>query len=131
MGGRRARRLHDGAHPACHGRYPRWQAPRARREHQGHSNLLSEVPTIAEADVAGFDYPIWYGIWAPAGTPAEVVEKVAKDIARALGAPDVRASLAKDGADPVSMTQPEFVRFVLSEAENAKRIVEAAGIKPQ
>jgi tripartite-type tricarboxylate transporter receptor subunit TctC len=98
---------------------------------KGRSNLLPEVPTIAEAGVAGFDYPIWYGIWAPAGTPAKVVEKVAKDIARALGAPDVRASLAKDAADPVSMTQPEFVRFVLSEAENAKRIVEAAGIKPQ
>jgi tripartite-type tricarboxylate transporter receptor subunit TctC len=98
---------------------------------KARSNLLSEVPTIAEAGVAGFDYPIWYGIWAPAGTPAEVVEKVAKDIARSLGAPDVRASLAKDGVDPVSMTQPEFVRFVLSEAENAKRIVEAAGIKPQ
>ena len=98
---------------------------------KGRSNLLSEVPTIAEAGVAGFDYPIWYGIWAPAGTPAEVVEKVAKDIARALGAPDVHASLAKDGADPVSMTQPEFARFVLSEAENAKRIIEAAGIKPQ
>jgi hypothetical protein len=43
----------------------------------------------------------------------------------------VRASLAKDGADPLSMTQPEFVRFVLSEAENARRIVETAGIKPQ
>ena len=98
---------------------------------KGRSNLLSEVPTIAEGGVAGFDYPIWYGIWAPAGTPAEVVEKVAKDIARALGAPDVRASLAKDGADPVSMTQPEFARFVLSEAERAKRIGEAAGIKPQ
>ena len=98
---------------------------------KGRSNLLSEVPTIAEAGVAGFDYPIWYGIWAPAGTPAEVVAKVAKDIGRALGAPYVRTSLAKDGADPLSMTQPEFVRFVLSEAENAKRIVEAAGIKPQ
>jgi tripartite-type tricarboxylate transporter receptor subunit TctC len=95
------------------------------------SNLLPEVPTIAEAGVAGFDYPIWYGIWAPASTPAEVVEKVAKDIARALGTPDLRDSLAKDGGDPMSMTQPEFARFVLSEAESAKRIVEATGIKPQ
>jgi tripartite-type tricarboxylate transporter receptor subunit TctC len=92
------------------------------------SNLLPEVPTIAEAGVAGFDYPIWYGIWAPSGTPAEIVENVANDIAHARGTLDVRASLANDGADPVSMTQPEFVRFVLSEAENAKRFVEAAGI---
>ena len=48
-----------------------------------------------------------------------------------IGESAMRASLAKDGADPVSLTQPEFVRFVLCEAENAKRIIEAAGIKPQ
>ena len=95
------------------------------------SSLLPEVPTIAEAGVPGFDYPIWYGVWVPAGTPAEVVDKLAKDIARALAAPDVRDRLAKHGADPMSMTQPEFARFVVSESENAARIAKAAGIKPQ
>src|SRR3982075_2188082 len=54
------------------------------------SYLLPEVPTIAEAGVAGFDYPIWYGVWVPAGTPAGVVNKLAKDIARVLAAPDLR-----------------------------------------
>jgi tripartite-type tricarboxylate transporter receptor subunit TctC len=97
---------------------------------KGRSNLLSEVPTIAEAGVAGFDYPIWYGVWAPAGTPSSVVEKLSKDIARALAAPDFRDRLAKEGADPMSMTQPEFARFVVSEMEGAARIIEAAGIKP-
>ena len=48
------------------------------------SSLLPEVPTIAEAGVAGFNFPIWYGIWAPAGTPAGVVDKLAKDIGRVL-----------------------------------------------
>jgi len=95
------------------------------------SSLLPNVPTIAEAGVPGFDYPIWYGVWAPAGTPAVVVDKLAKDIARALAAPDVRDRLAKHGADAMSMTQPEFARFVLSESENAARIAKAAGIKPQ
>jgi len=95
------------------------------------SSLLPKVPTIAEAGVAGFDYPIWYGVWAPAGTPAGVVDKLAKDIASALAAPDLRDWLAKHGADPMSMTQPEFARFVLSESENAARIIKAAGIKPQ
>jgi tripartite-type tricarboxylate transporter receptor subunit TctC len=95
------------------------------------SSLLPEVPTIAEAGVPGFDYPIWYGVWVPAGTPAEVVDKLAKDIAHALAAPDVRDRLAKHGADPMSMTQPEFARFVLSESESAARIVRAAGIKAQ
>ena len=94
------------------------------------STLLPEVPTIAEAGVAGFDFPIWYGIWAPAGTPAAVVDKLAKDIARALAAPEMRDWLAKHGADPMSMTQPEFARFVLSESENAARIIKVNGTKP-
>jgi tripartite-type tricarboxylate transporter receptor subunit TctC len=95
------------------------------------SSLLPEVPTIAEAGVPGFDYPIWYGVWVPAGTPAGVVDKLAKDIARVLAAPDLRDQLAKHGADPMSMTQPEFARFVLSESKSATRIRKAAGIKPQ
>jgi tripartite-type tricarboxylate transporter receptor subunit TctC len=95
------------------------------------SSLLPEVPTIAEAGVTGFDYPIWYGVWTPTGTPARVVDKVAKDIARALAAPDLREWLAKHGAGPMNMTQPEFARFVLSESESAARIIETAGIKPQ
>ena len=95
------------------------------------SPLLVEVPTIAEAGVADFDYPIWYGVWVRAGTPAAVVDKLAKDIARVLAAPDIRDWLAKHGADPMSMTQPEFARFVVSESENAARIAKAAGIKLQ
>ena len=95
------------------------------------SSLLPEVPTISEAGVPGFNHPIWYGVWVPAGTPAKVVDKLAKDIARALAAPDVRDRLAKDAADPMSMTQPEFARFVVSESENAAHIAKAVGIKPQ
>jgi tripartite-type tricarboxylate transporter receptor subunit TctC len=94
------------------------------------SSLLPEVPTISEAGVPGFDHPIWYGVWVPAGTPAGVVEKIAKDIARTLARPDVRDELATHGADPMSMTQPEFARFVLSESESAAHIIETAGIKP-
>lgn len=94
------------------------------------SPLLPEVPTIAEAGVAGFDFRIWYGIWAPAGTPAAVVDKLAKDIARALAAPDLRDWLARHGGDPMSMAQTEFARFVVRESESAVRIIKAAGINP-
>jgi tripartite-type tricarboxylate transporter receptor subunit TctC len=93
------------------------------------SPMLPEVPTIAEAGVAGFDFPIWYGIWAPAGTPTGVVNKLSKDIARVLAAPDLRDWTAKHGGQPMSMTQPEFARFVQSESESAARLVTAAGIK--
>jgi tripartite-type tricarboxylate transporter receptor subunit TctC len=95
------------------------------------SSLLPDVPTIAEAGVAGFDYPIWYGVWVPAGTPAGVVNKLSKDIARVLATPDLRDWLVNHGGDPMSMTQPEFARFVVSESEKAARIAKAAGIKPQ
>jgi tripartite-type tricarboxylate transporter receptor subunit TctC len=94
------------------------------------SNLLPEVPTIAEAGVPGFDYPIWYGVWVPAGTPAGVVDKLAKDIARVLAAPDLRIWLEEHGAARMSMTQPAFARFVLKEAESAERIIKAATVKP-
>jgi len=98
---------------------------------RSRSHLLPEVPTIAEAGVPGFDYPIWYGVWVPAGTPAAVVDKLAKDIARVLAAPELHAWLEEHGADRMSMTQPEFERFVVSESENAARIAKAAGIKLQ
>lgn len=97
---------------------------------KSRSHLLPEVPTIAEAAVPGFDYPIWYGVWVPVGTPAGVVDKLAKDIERVLAAPELRAWLEEHGADPMSMTQPEFARFVLKESQSAERIIKAAGVKP-
>lgn len=95
------------------------------------SSLIPEVPTIAEAGVGGYDFPIWYGVWAPAGTPAKVVYRLATDIAGAMSTPALRQWAAEHGADPLSMTQPEFARFVLSESESAARIIKDAGIKPQ
>jgi len=95
------------------------------------SRTLPDVPTVAEAGVAGFDFPIWYGIWAPAATPVGVVQKLAEDIARALRDPAVRGMLVSHGGDPMSMTQADFTRFVLAESESAARIIEAAGIALQ
>jgi tripartite-type tricarboxylate transporter receptor subunit TctC len=95
------------------------------------STLLPEVPTIAEAGVAGYDFPIWYGIWVRAGTPAGVVDKLAKGIARVLAAPGLRDWITGHGGEMMSMTQPEFARFVLSESESAARLTKAAGIEPR
>jgi tripartite-type tricarboxylate transporter receptor subunit TctC len=94
------------------------------------SPLLPQVPTIAEAGVAGYDFPIWYGIWVRAGTPAGVVDKLARDIARVLAVPGLRDWIAGHGGEMMSMTQPEFARFVLSESESAARLTKAAGIEP-
>jgi len=93
--------------------------------------LLLEVPTIAEAGIARFDYAVWYGVWVPAGTPAGVVAKLAKDVARVLAAADLRDWLAKHGADPMAMTQAEFAHFVQSESESAARIIKSTSIRPE
>ena len=94
------------------------------------SSLLTEVPTIAEAGVAGFDYPIWYGVWAPARTSMQVVDQLSRDIVRALAAPDLCDWLAMHGSEPMNMTQVEFERFVRTESASAARIMGAAGIQP-
>jgi tripartite-type tricarboxylate transporter receptor subunit TctC len=67
----------------------------------------------------------------PVGTPPGVVDKLARDFAQVLAAPDLRAWLEDHGADRMSMTQAEFARFVLKESESAKRIFKAAGLKPE
>lgn len=95
------------------------------------TSLLPGVPTIAEAGVAGFDFPIWYGVWAPTGTPVAVVDKLGKDIAQAIAEPDLREWLTKHGADRMTMTQPEFAQFVRSENDSAARLMKTAGIAPQ
>ena len=93
------------------------------------SSLLPQVPTIAEAGVAGFDFPIWYGIWAPARSPTGIVKKLSRDIARVLAEPDLRDWIAEHDGEPMNLTQPEFARFVQSESENATRFVKA-DVKP-
>ncbi|MEP6729186.1 MAG: tripartite tricarboxylate transporter substrate-binding protein [bacterium] len=95
------------------------------------STLLPEVPTIDEAGVKGFNFPIWYGIWAPAGTPVEVVNKLSKDITRVLAMPELRDWVAEHGGEQMRMSRADFAGFVQTESERAARLGAAAGIKPQ
>jgi len=93
------------------------------------SPLLPNVPTISEAGIAGYEFPIWYGIWAPACTPPGIVNKLAKDITAAIAAPDLYHWLTEHGAEPMSMSQQEFTRFVLDESRRAAQILYDAGIE--
>lgn len=90
------------------------------------STLLPEVPTIAEAGIAGFDFPIWYGMWVRAGTAAGVVDKLSNDIGFVLATPDLRVWITQHGGEPMGMTQPEFARFVQSESEGAVELIRTA-----
>jgi tripartite-type tricarboxylate transporter receptor subunit TctC len=92
---------------------------------------LPDVPTTGEAGVRGADAPLWFGVWGPAGVPAEVVSKINADVRRALADPIVKERLMNLGNDPMDMSSQEFTRFVRSEIEDYQRVVRAAGIKPQ
>ena len=95
------------------------------------SSQLPDVPTVAESGVPGFEFTLWFGIWGPAGMPAGVIDKINKDVNRALAEPGVREQLAKLGNDTMRMTPAEFSQFVRREVEDYGKIVKAAGIKPQ
>jgi tripartite-type tricarboxylate transporter receptor subunit TctC len=95
------------------------------------SSQLPDVPTVAESGVPGFEFTLWFGLWGPAGMPAAVVDKINKDVNRALAEQGVREQLAKLGNDTMSMTPAEFGQFVRREIEDYGKVVKAAGIKPQ
>jgi len=95
------------------------------------SGLLPDVPTIAEAALPGFEFTFWNGVWAPAGTPAAVIEQIARDLGGAVAAPDVRERFARLGADAMAMTPAEFARFVQREIDSAERVARISGIKAQ
>jgi tripartite-type tricarboxylate transporter receptor subunit TctC len=92
------------------------------------SRLLPDVPTIAEAGVSGFDFPIWYGIWAPRATPPQIVNELSLGIAAALNVREFLTWLAEHDAEPMYMAQPEFADFVDRERDRAASIARAAGI---
>ncbi len=95
------------------------------------SALLPDVPKIAESGVPGFEFTFWSGLWAPAGTPPQLVERIGRDVVRAMAQPDVRERFANLGAEPADMTPAQFSRFVRNETEDVARIGKAAGIKLQ
>ena len=94
------------------------------------SQLLPDVPTLQEAGAAEYDFPIWYGIWAPTATPAPRVEELANGIGAALDAPELQSRLREHGAEPMRMTQRDFADFVIRERDRADAIVRAPGISP-
>jgi tripartite-type tricarboxylate transporter receptor subunit TctC len=95
------------------------------------SPALPDVPTTGEAGVKGADAPLWFGVWGPAGIPADIVAKINADVRRALADAGVKEKLANLGNDGMDMSPQEFARFVRSEIDDYQRVVRAAGLKPQ
>ena len=95
------------------------------------SPVLPDVPTIAEAALPGYDTGVWWGFLAPAGLPADVKQKLAKDCAEVAQLPGVREKLLKLGATPVGSSPEVFEKLIHDEYVKWGPIIKAAGIKPE
>ena len=92
---------------------------------------LPDVPTVAEAGFKGAEAPLWFGLWGPAGVPADVVKKINTDVRRALKDPAVQDRLVKGGNETYDMSPEEFARMVREHIDDYTRVIRAAGVKPQ
>jgi tripartite-type tricarboxylate transporter receptor subunit TctC len=91
------------------------------------SPLLPEVPTVSEAGLPGFDVTSWYGVFAPAVLPRDLVTRVNGDITAVLQAPDLRERLQRMDAEPSPLSPEDFARFVREEIAKWAKVVKASG----
>jgi tripartite-type tricarboxylate transporter receptor subunit TctC len=91
---------------------------------------LPAVPTVAESGFPGFEADQWYGIVAPAGTPADLVARFNELINQALASPEVSQQLAAEGAVPMSTTPRAFAELIAREIPRWKEVVRAGNVRP-
>jgi len=92
---------------------------------------MPEVPTVAEAGVPGFDVGSWFGLLAPAGTPAPVTEALSAALRQALARPALRELLARSGLEPMPQTPGEFRGFMAAETRKWATLIQEAGIRAE
>jgi len=92
---------------------------------------LPGVPPVAEAGVPGYEAMQWYGLLAPAGTPAAVVARLNGEALKALRSAEMKERLAADGAEPLGGSPAEFAALIRRELDKWTRVARAAGIDPQ
>ncbi len=92
--------------------------------------LLPNVPTMSEAGVQGFDASSWYGFFAPAGTPKDIVARLNAEAVKILHSQEMRDYLVPQGAEPIGNTPEQFAAHIDAELAKWARVVKAAGVTP-
>ena len=97
----------------------------------GHARFaeLPDVPTVAETGVPGYSVTGWYGLYAPAGTPQDIVNRLYEESRRTLAGPDIKDKLIKAGNEPVGTPPAEFLAFVKAEVAKWAKVIKGAGLK--
>lgn len=92
---------------------------------------LPQLPTFAEEGLPDFEARAWFGIFAPAGTPNAIIDKLSTEIARILALPDIKEKLAGQGLDPFISTPEQFSALVKADLVRYANVIKAANIKPE
>jgi tripartite-type tricarboxylate transporter receptor subunit TctC len=93
------------------------------------ASIAPNVPTMAEAGLPGYELSLWYGLVAPAGTPREVIDKLARVANEALKSDEVVKQLRAQGLDPLGGSPEDFARFIAGDVEKMSKIVAMGGLK--
>jgi tripartite-type tricarboxylate transporter receptor subunit TctC len=91
--------------------------------------MLPDVPTVAEQGLAGYDSTGWFGVVAPAGTPAPIVARLNAEITAALNDNEIKASMRNMGVEPAASSAEEFEAYIKSETQKWARVIRTAGTK--
>jgi tripartite-type tricarboxylate transporter receptor subunit TctC len=94
------------------------------------SDVLPDIPTVGDS-VPGYEASAWWGLGAPRNTPAEIIEKLNREISAALADPLVRTKIADLGSAPIPMSPTDFGKFIAEEVEKWGKVIKFAGIKPE
>jgi tripartite-type tricarboxylate transporter receptor subunit TctC len=93
------------------------------------SVLAPELPTVSESGLPGYDFSLWYGIFAPAGTPPAIVAQINRDTLRVLALPAVKEQMQKHGIEVIGNSPAEFAATMKTEGQTWAELVRSVGIK--
>jgi tripartite-type tricarboxylate transporter receptor subunit TctC len=95
------------------------------------SSVAPDLPTIAESGVPGFEAIQWFGLLAPAGTPADIIQRLRAETVAGLATPEMRGRFAAEGAEPIGDTPEAFAEVIRSEMDKWSDVARRANIKPE
>jgi tripartite-type tricarboxylate transporter receptor subunit TctC len=95
------------------------------------TSLAPDVPTMSEAGLAGYEVTMWNGLFAPAGTPPDIVDRLASAATRAVASQELQSKIKSNGGDPIVMGPREFEAYLQKDIQRWSDAIRAAGIKPQ
>ncbi|HEU5311603.1 MAG TPA: tripartite tricarboxylate transporter substrate-binding protein, partial [Candidatus Eisenbacteria bacterium] len=95
------------------------------------SAVVPDLPSLQQSGVKGYSFELWWGILAPPKTPPEIVNAINAEVNRIIATPEMREVFLREGAEPASMTAPQFANTIRTEIEGWKKVAKEANIKAE